>query len=103
MAERKEDAPLLNIGARSSNFLCISPDGLFIRSIAFGGNSLTQMLKDALGKSFKATKKFKIKVFEGEVHLAQDDPAKAMIEDTYQHFLRQLGAEITGSVAIFRR
>ena len=40
------DVIILNIGARFTNMLVARADGLFVRSIPVGGNSLTQSLAD---------------------------------------------------------
>ena len=48
---------VVNMGAKSTNLLFINPTGFLIRSIAVGGNALSQNLADRLGVLLKRRKR----------------------------------------------
>ncbi|MEM7674033.1 MAG: pilus assembly protein PilM, partial [Verrucomicrobiota bacterium] len=79
LGDEAEQHLLINIGARSSNLIFIGENGFFVRSIALGGNTLTQQIADSIGISFNKAEALKVKFFSGAESFAQDDPHVKMI------------------------
>jgi len=94
---------LINIGARSSTFLFISPEGLFVRTINLGGNSLTQAISDGIGQTFAEAETTKTGYFNGEIELAEGDATLQIIQQSSNNFMRRLGQDITRSVVNYKR
>ena len=61
--ESKGYTLLLNIGARSTNLTYITPERFYLRSIALGGNFLTQYIADEMGEPFILSESRKCKQF----------------------------------------
>jgi len=60
------DSIVLNVGAKFSNMLIVRPDGMFVRSIAVGGNVITQTIADSLGQSFVGAEELKRRYMASE-------------------------------------
>jgi cell division ATPase FtsA len=58
-----------------------------IRSIAIGGNTLTQNISDSLGTLFEKAEEIKKSYFSGEVAFSPDDPSVQVLENCSQQFL----------------
>ena len=61
------DSIILNIGAKFTNMLIARGDGMFVRSIAAGGNVVTQSIADSLGQSFVGAEELKRRYMASEV------------------------------------
>ncbi len=61
-----EDSIVLNVGAKFSNMLIVRQDGMFVRSIAAGGNVVTQSIADSLGQSFVGAEELKRRYMANE-------------------------------------
>ena len=101
--EIEEDVLQINIGARSTNLLFCNPDGMMVRNIQLGGNSLTQSLADRLGKSFRQAEAFKLACFNGDVDLSSGNASAQLLEDCSASFMRRMSQEITRSIVNYRR
>ena len=66
----ESDVILLNVGSRFTNMMIARDDGVFVRSIPVGGNSVTQSIADSLGKDFKSAEEFKKNFFTNAATLA---------------------------------
>ena len=55
----EQETLVVNIGAKSTNLLFINPTGFLTRSIAVGGNTLTQNISDNLGTLFERAEEVK--------------------------------------------
>ena len=99
----EETVLLLNIGARSTNMLFISPEGFFARNIALGGNSLTQNTADQLGRSFLQAEQTKVALFNGEVEYDENDSDQAILWQAVNAFTKRMGQEITRSIVNYKR
>ncbi len=60
------DSVVLNVGAKFSNMLIVRDDGVFVRSIAVGGNVVTQSIADSLGQSFVGAEELKRRYLSSE-------------------------------------
>lgn len=102
-ADQEEDLLLINIGARSTNLIFKSPDGLFARNIQLGGNTLTQNIADSLGKPFAQAEDIKQKFFTGELEYTDDDSGAKLLQGPADSFVRRTSQEITRSIVNYRR
>lgn len=94
---------LINIGARSSSLLFISPEGFFVRNIALGGNTLTQNIGDQLGQTFLQAEQLKTSIFSGEVEYDENDGTQAIVWQAAEGFVRRMGQEISRSIVNYKR
>ena len=94
---------VVNMGAKSTNLLFINPTGFLIRSIAVGGNALTQNLADRLGILFEKAEEVKKSYFSGQMVLSPEDPNLQNIESCAQQFLARASQEITRSIVTYKR
>ena len=94
---------VVNMGAKSTNLLFINPTGFLIRSIAVGGNSLSQNLADRLGVLFGKAEELKKSYFAGHMTFSPDDPNLQNIESCAQQFLARASQEITRSIVTYKR
>ncbi|MGJ3243154.1 MAG: pilus assembly protein PilM [Opitutales bacterium] len=101
--EKKETVLMINVGARVTNLIFISPESFFVRTIQLGGNTLTQSLADALGTEFKQAEELKVNFFSGARRYSEDDPHVKMIRGKADGFLQRLSTEITRSIVNYRR
>ena len=99
----QEETLVVNIGAKSTNLLFINPTGFLIRSIAIGGNTLTQNISDSLGTLFEKAEDVKKSYFSGEVAFSPDDPSVQVLENCAQQFLTRASQEITRSIVTYKR
>jgi len=102
-ADQDEDLLLVNIGARSTNLIFKSAEGLFARNIQLGGNTLTQGIADSLGKPFAAAEEIKQKFFTGELEHADEDTGAKLLQVPAEAFIRRISQEITRSIVNYRR
>lgn len=93
----------INIGAKSTNLLFISPTGFLIRTINIGGNALSQNISDALGITFEKSEKLKKGYFSQEISLTEDDPSVGVIQNASNQFLARASQEITRSIVTYKR
>ena len=99
----QEETLVVNIGAKSTNLLFINPTGFLIRSIAIGGNTLTQNISDSLGTLFEKAEDIKKSYFSGEVAFSPDDPSVQVLENCSKQFLTRASQEITRSIVTYKR
>lgn len=102
-ADSSEDNLLINIGARSTNLIFKSPDGFFVRNIQLGGNTLSQIIADSLGKSFPQAEQIKHKFFSGELEHGDEDSGAKLLQGSADSFIRRTSQEITRSIVNYRR
>lgn len=99
----QEDTLLINIGARSTNLMFTSKSGVFVRTIAFAGNALTQSIADQMGIPFIQAEKIKIGYFSGQSRDEANQPDGSILEASAQSFKIKLNQEISRSIISFRR
>ena len=97
-----EDCMLLNIGARTSNLLFVSGDGLLVRSINLGGNVLTHNVAEQLGIPFEEAERKKVGYCMGSLYMDDDDPFVHALEQQREKYLKRLNQELTRSVVSYR-
>ena len=93
----------INIGAKSTNLLFINPTGYLIRTIAIGGNVMSQNISDSLGITFEKAESLKKAYFGQEIKLAENDPAETAISSATNQFLARASQEITRSIVTYKR
>ncbi len=94
---------VVNIGARSSKLSFVGEDRFFVRTLALGGNQLTQNVADSLGSSFVQAETLKLKFFAEEDRLNKEDPQVKMMHGHGQQFAQRLNMELTRSLLHFKR
>ena len=99
----QQETLVVNIGAKSTNLLFINPTGFLIRSIAIGGNTLTQNISDNIGTVFEKAEEIKKSYFSGEVAFSPEDPSVQVLENCSQQFLTRASQEITRSIVTYKR
>jgi len=99
----QQETLVVNIGAKSTNLLFINPTGFLIRSIAIGGNTLTQNISDNLGSLFEKAEEVKKSYFSGLVAFSPEDPSVQVLENCAQQFLSRASQEITRSIVTYKR
>jgi type IV pilus assembly protein PilM len=98
-----ETVLLINIGAKSSDLIFITPDRFFVRSIGLAGNAVTQSLAEELKISFSDAEELKRNILQGHVDPAGHAEGFAATERAVQSFVGKFSLEITRSVATYRR
>ena len=101
--EAGNEALVINIGAKTTNLLFINQTGYLIRTIAIGGNTMSQSISDSLGITFEKAESLKKAYFSGEIKLAEDDASKTAISNANNQFLARASQEITRSVVTIKR
>jgi type IV pilus assembly protein PilM len=99
----QQETLVVNIGAKSTNLLFINPTGFLIRSIAIGGNTLTQNISDSLGTLFEKAEEVKKSYFTGQVAFSPEDPSVQVLENCSKQFLTRASQEITRSIVTYKR
>ena len=93
----------INIGAKSTNLLFINQTGYLIRTIAIGGNTMSQSISDNLGITFEKAESLKKSYFSQQVNIAEGDPADVAIKNATNQFLARSSQEITRSIVTYKR
>lgn len=99
----ESDVILLNVGARFSNMIIAREDGLFVRSIPVGGNSLTQSIADSMGRDFLVAEDLKLRYFASELQAENAQVAAGYVDANVQNMLRRIGLELKRSIVNYRR
>ena len=73
----ENDVILLNVGSRFTNLMIAREDGVFVRSIPVGGNSITQAVADSLGRDFVTAEELK-RGFFANASLEEFGPSEAL-------------------------
>ncbi len=93
---------LLKLGARSSSFVYIKPDGFLFRGIPLGGNSLTMSIAEKLGISFFNAEKAKLKCANSNPEAQTEETSLKIVRHESQQFMNRVSTEISRSTANFR-
>lgn len=94
------DVVILNVGARFTNILIARDDGIFVRGIPVGGNTLTQVIADSSGKSFEDSEEDKLGFFSKNGGGGSGaEPFKSSAEAV----MKRLGDELKRSILNYRR
>ncbi len=94
------DSVVLNVGAKFSNMMIVRDDGVFVRSIAAGGNVITQSIADSLGQSFVGAEELKRR------YMAADSANVAGVEHFSagaELFKKRICDELRRSIINYRR
>ena len=87
-------ALVLSVGARSSQLIFRNPDRFFARTIAVGGNLVTQKLAEELGLDFPSAEALKLRLFEAGAG-SEDAPREHRASQmALEQFVRRLCAEV---------
>ena len=98
-----ENAIMLNVGARTTNMIISRDEGLFVRSIPIGGNSLTQAIADSLGKNFQQTEGIKTTFYSNEANYNSSDAAADIFKNNEKAVIKRISMEIKRSILAYRR
>lgn len=99
----ENDVLVINVGAHSSNLFFKNAEGFFVRTINFGGNTLTQFLSDTLGKSFEESEDIKLRFFKDETEIDEESSAFSLMQTCMANFSRRFAQEVNRSVLMYRR
>ena len=99
----EEDILLINVGARSSTLFFKNDEGFFVRTINFGGNTLTQFISDTLGKGFSESDEIKHRFFAEESDLDKESSAYKLMQTCIANFSRRFAQEVKRSIVMYRR
>lgn len=98
-----EDILLINVGARSSTLFFKNDEGFFVRTINFGGNTLTQFISDTLGKGFSESDEIKHRFFDKEEGIDEESSAYKLMQTCIANFSRRFAQEVNRSIVMYRR
>lgn len=98
-----EDILLINVGARSSTLYFKNTEGFFVRTINYGGNTLTQFISDTRGKGFSESDEIKHRFFAEEGDLDEESSAYKLMQTCMSNFSRRFAQEVNRSIVMYRR
>ena len=98
-----EDILLINVGARSSTLYFKNTEGFFVRTINYGGNTLTQFISDTLGKGFSESDEIKHRFFAEEGDLDEESSAYKLMQTCMSNFSHRFAQEVNRSIVMYRR
>ncbi len=94
---------LVNIGARSTSLLFLDGERFTNRTLALGGNQVTQAIADELAIDFAQAEGLKVSVLSGRSDLSDASPARAAVQRAAAGFIGRLHLEINRSTINHRR
>ena len=97
----ENDVILLNVGSRFTNLIIAREDGVFVRSIPVGGNSITQAVADSLGRDFATAEELK-RGFFANASLSSNAGSEHFT-NAATSVMRRIGVEIKRSIVNYRR
>lgn len=98
----ESDVIILNVGSRFTNMMIVRDDGVFVRSIPVGGNSLTQSVADSLGRDFQTAEELKLKFFANASEFSSSHGAEHFTNGA-NSVMRRIGIEIKRSIVNYKR
>ena len=96
---RQEEIVFIDVGARTSELLYMKGKELFIRSIALGGNFVTEYLARLTGESFSSAEERKVACFSEGREQTGANRFEEEMERSASLFKKRLSAEIGRSLA----
>lgn len=102
LAQYHEKA-LINIGAKTTTLLFSNPSGFLVRTINFGGSSLSDSVAENFGISWDKAEQLKINYLENKLNLDESDPAKEVLRTLTHNFFNKIGQEISRSIVTYKR
>jgi type IV pilus assembly protein PilM len=93
-SEANGEVAVIGIGARSTHFLYVRGARFFMRTLAFGGNAVTQLVADELKIEFTAAEALKLRVCSGRTAL-ENAAADAAVGRAIAAFVSRLQIEFT--------
>lgn len=94
---------VLNVGARSTNLLFVEGERFYLRTLAMGGNFVTQTIADELRIDFASAETLKIQVLSGKSDLPMSSPSRSAVQKAASAFATRLTLEVTRSAVNHRR
>ena len=101
--ELDDDLLLINVGARSSALFFKNKEGFFVRNINYGGNALTQIISDTLGKDFSEANEIKHRFFAEEDGLDVSSSAYKLMQSCIANFSQRFAQEVNRSIVMYLR
>lgn len=100
----EDNVMILNIGAKASNLIIArNSDDFFVRSVPIGGNAITQMISDNLGKSFMQAEVIKRTFFEDSSKLNSTDAVAELLKNSSKTVAKRISTELKRSIMGYRR
>ncbi len=99
----EENVMILNIGAKASNLIIAREDGLFVRSVPIGGNSITQAISDNLGKSFMQAESIKRSFFAEPARMNSVDSVAELLRNSVRSISKRIAIELKRSILAYKR
>lgn len=99
----QESIIVVNVGARSTNLLFLEGERYYLRTLALGGNWVTQTIAEELRIDFGSAETLKIQVLSGRSDLPLASPSRAAVQRAASSFSARLTLEITRSALNHRR
>jgi len=94
-------APVLSIGARSIHFVFYGASRFFMRTVALGGNAVTQRIAVELGLEHVRAESLKRQVMNESPVFPADAPESMAVQIAVEQFARQLCGEVSRTLAGF--
>lgn len=94
---------LVSVGAKSTQLVFLDQGRLLSRSVPLAGNAVTQALADELKLPFAEADRMKREVFAGARQVGADSRELMVLDAAVRNLVARLGAEITRTLATFRR
>jgi type IV pilus assembly protein PilM len=91
---------VLSIGARSAQLCLRGPSRSVVRTLALGGNSVTQNIAEGLKTDFAKAEAVKLKVFGATAEQPVGAPERTAAHSAVEQFVRRLCGEITRSAVL---
>ena len=92
-----------DVGARSTNLLFLDGDRFSVRTVALGGNQITEAVAAQIPLDFSGAEALKLSVFAGRSDSSPSLPEHAAVFAAKADFVRRLGSEIVRSSLNHRR
>jgi Tfp pilus assembly PilM family ATPase len=88
---------VLSIGARSTQFYLRGTSRCFVRTLAAGGNMVTQKIAEELGTDFSHAEGVKLKVLGTDTEIQASDSERMAVQIAVEQFVRRICGEIARS------
>ena len=102
--EERRSTLIVDVGARSTQLLFVEADGkFFARTLAFGGNGVTQQVADELRLDFDAAERLKLELLSADgIQLGHTQPWRTVVA-AVDSFSSRLAGEVTRSTVGYAR
>jgi Tfp pilus assembly PilM family ATPase len=92
---------VLSIGARSSQLYLHGTSRCYLRTLAAGGNTVTQKIAEELGVDFARAEVIKREVLGASAEFPADSPERMAVQISVEQFVRRICGEISRSPVLW--